>query len=219
MLRYKIYHYGHINVKETAGVYAIVNLINNKKYVGSTSNFRKRYREHYSQLLQEKHVNFHLQNAFNKYGENNFEFWILEECQNVRDTLLFIEQKYINSDGDYNICKIAGKQKGDVYTGHEISDRHRKIIAESNHNRVWSEESRRKLSEASKNSKHNQQQRKIILQYDLNNNFIREFSSITEAAIFLGNINKRVTLKRCCQGKLKTAYKFKWKFKNGNKIN
>lgn len=57
------------------------------------------------------------------------------------------------------------------------------------------------------------------MQFDLNDNYIREFSSIMEAANALGFENRKVNIKRCCQGKRKTAYGFKWKFKNGNEIN
>ena len=77
-------------------------------------------------------MNIHLQNAFNKYGEDKFEFWILETCDKVKDTLIFIEQKYIDSDGDYNICKLASHHSGEVYTGHVIKDDQKKCIAESN---------------------------------------------------------------------------------------
>jgi len=217
MSHFKLYYGGHINVPKVSGIYAIVNKLNNKKYVGSSIDVRKRYRQHYNDLSKNKHVNTHLQNAWNKYGENAFEFSILETCDNVRSTLLYIEQKYIDSDGDYNICKLASHHCGESYTGHKISEKHRKIISESNKNRIWSEESRKKLSISSKNSEHNAKQRKIILQFDLNNKFIREYNSIMEAAINLGDKNRRVNIKRCCQGKRKTAYNFKWKYKNDNK--
>lgn len=219
MTKHKFIHNGQVNLPDTPGIYAIVNTLNNKKYIGSTCNLRKRYRQHFNLLKNNAHINIHLQRAFNKYGYDKFEFWILEQCEEVLDTLLMLEQKYIDSDGDYNICRIAGSTLGLSFPGRSVSEKCRKAVAEANRNRVWSEESRKKLSNTVKNSKHNAELRKIVMQFDLNNNYIGEFSSIMEAANALGFENRRVNIKRCCQGKRKTAYGFKWKFKNDNEIN
>jgi len=65
----------------SVGVYTITNVINGKIYVGSTVNsFNKRKNQHFSLLKQNKHTNPYLQNSFNKHGENNFKFEILETC-------------------------------------------------------------------------------------------------------------------------------------------
>jgi len=54
---------------------------------------------------------------------------------------------------------------------------------------------------------------KPILQYDLKGNFIREFSSITEACLVVFNdINKNPNIVNCCKGRIKTAYGFIWKY-------
>lgn len=57
-----------------SGVYIILNIINNKYYIGSSKNVYIRLREHKSNLKGNKHENQRLQNAVNKYGINNFEF-------------------------------------------------------------------------------------------------------------------------------------------------
>lgn len=51
-----------------AGVYLISNNVNGKCYVGSTIHLDQRRREHFSKLANNKHINVHLQNAYNKYG-------------------------------------------------------------------------------------------------------------------------------------------------------
>ena len=62
---------------------------------------------------------------------------------------------------------------------------------------------------------------KIIEQYDKNDNYLRTFTSITQAAAWLFENNYttntsegsiRVKLANVAKGKAKTAYKFKWKF-------
>lgn len=63
-----------------SGIYMIMNTYNNKCYVGSTSNFRKRKSQHFRSLLLNKHHSQHLQKAYNKYGKEKFVFIILEEC-------------------------------------------------------------------------------------------------------------------------------------------
>lgn len=62
-----------------SGVYTITNLIDNKIYVGKAKNIRMRNQSHFCSLRKNKHGNQHLQSAYNKYGEKNFVFEILEE--------------------------------------------------------------------------------------------------------------------------------------------
>lgn len=62
-------------------IYAIRNISDGKVYVGQTvKSFNKRKNCHLSMLRRNKHDNRHLQNSFNKYGENVFKFEILELC-------------------------------------------------------------------------------------------------------------------------------------------
>lgn len=53
-------------------IYFIINKINNKRYVGQTTNYSRRRSEHFLKLKENRHPNIKLQNAWNKYGENNF---------------------------------------------------------------------------------------------------------------------------------------------------
>lgn len=74
------------------GVYVIKCLSSEKIYVGSTTmTFLKRYRHHLTQLQNNNHKNSHLQNSYNKYGSDNFEFDILEIC----DKTFCLEQEQI----------------------------------------------------------------------------------------------------------------------------
>ena len=54
-------------------------------------------------------------------------------------------------------------------------------------------------------------QRKPILQYDLKNNFIAEYESVSQAAIV--NSLGFSSISHCARGEMKTAYNFIWKFK------
>ncbi len=82
----------------TGGIYRIVNLRNDKYYIGSTSNFMLRKSQHLSDLRKGKHHNRHLQFAFNKYGEVAFSFEAVESYDNPDAKLLFeCEQWYLDN--------------------------------------------------------------------------------------------------------------------------
>jgi len=63
------------------GIYSITNKVNGKIYIGQSQNIEFRWFQHKNNLNKNKHVNTHLQNAWNKYGEDNFEFCIVEESE------------------------------------------------------------------------------------------------------------------------------------------
>ena len=65
------------------GIYCIENKINNNKYIGQAIDIYKRWHEHISDLKCGNHYNNHLQNAWNKYKEENFIFYIIEECNQI----------------------------------------------------------------------------------------------------------------------------------------
>lgn len=53
---------------------------------------------------------------------------------------------------------------------------------------------------------------KAVLQFDLNDNLVKEYPSIQQ--IYRENGFSRGYICDCCNGKRKTAYGFKWKYKN-----
>ncbi len=68
------------------GIYCIKNKTNGKIYIGSSNNIERRFRKHRTELNTQRHSNKYLNRAYNKYGKDNFEFIILEEC-NVEDLI------------------------------------------------------------------------------------------------------------------------------------
>jgi len=100
------------------GIYMIKNLINEKVYIGMTRNtFKKRLDEHMSGLKIHKHHNIHLQNSYNLYGGNSFEFIILEIISKQENNLKYffarendfmIYYNALSKDG-YNIAFSKNK--------------------------------------------------------------------------------------------------------------
>ena len=74
------------------GVYQIHNKINNKNYVGSTSNLDRRIKNHKQHLAKGCHNNRKLQKDYDTHGLDAFEFIILEKC--VEEELLTAYEKY-----------------------------------------------------------------------------------------------------------------------------
>lgn len=75
------------------GIYKITNLINNKVYVGQSIAIERRWTQHKSPYEQQRHPDLPINQAFQKYGVENFKFEVLEEC--AADELNVKEQQYI----------------------------------------------------------------------------------------------------------------------------
>lgn len=64
----------------TCGIYCITNIENGKLYIGQAHSIKHRFSTHRSELRGGYHHNNHLQNAWNKYGEDSFSFEIMNIC-------------------------------------------------------------------------------------------------------------------------------------------
>lgn len=97
--------------KRTSGIYQIINLTNQKSYVGSSQQIYNRIYEHKRNLIVGKHTNTHLQNAWNKVGEENFAYKILETFENPSTEFLEEREDYwIESIGTMNESVGYNKQ-------------------------------------------------------------------------------------------------------------
>lgn len=262
-----------------SGVYAITNTLNNKRYIGSSMNIHQRLANHRSKLRSGKHHNTMLLNAYNKYGEDKFKVQILETCDKIRSTLMFLEQKYLDLKPEYNISPLANRPDR---TGRKCSEKTKQLLRQQRLGKKLSEETKLKISNAGKDKtiktlyvynldgqyigrfcslkaalkglkikengssiycavskncknsisryaygylwsrykydslppyKRNTSCGKEVVQIDLNDNIVQQFSSVKEAARKLGNENGRFWIKECISGKRPTAFNYKWKYK------
>lgn len=91
-------------------VYQILNLINNKKYIGITKDIKDRWQYHKTRAFQINHKEYNkvLYQAIRKYGLENFQFSILEE--NLTPEEARVKEKYwiqklntMSHDHGYNV--------------------------------------------------------------------------------------------------------------------
>lgn len=62
------------------GIYCIENVLDHKKYIGQSVDIYARWSSHLSELRYNKHKNSYFQRSWNKYGKENFKFYVLEIC-------------------------------------------------------------------------------------------------------------------------------------------
>lgn len=103
------------------GIYKITNKTNNKVYIGSAIDIKKRWRDHKWHLKENKHHNSHLQASYNKHGLNEFEFTIEVECS-IGD-LLNEEKRIIKLYNAYNNkCGYNINDPKKIYRGRKTND-------------------------------------------------------------------------------------------------
>ena len=89
------------------GIYKIINVVNNKFYVGSTNDFKRRKTRHFSELRNGRHNNRYLQAAWIKYGEQAFVFVVVEDLPNGAD-LLAAENNWLKEHVGKEYCYNLG---------------------------------------------------------------------------------------------------------------
>lgn len=132
-------------MSDICGIYKIENKINGHCYIGQSIHIHYRWRQHSRRAFQEDdgEYNYPLYQAFRKYGIENFDFSILEECN--REELNTKEISYIKKFDAYNngynqtiggdtssFVKLTEKQIFEIYdlllnsklTQNEIADKY-----------------------------------------------------------------------------------------------
>lgn len=83
-------------------IYRIINKVTNQSYIGQTTDIVRRINEHFCALKNNKHYNLKLQESWNKYGEENFNFEHWQFQINSPKELNELECQYIDK---YNSLK------------------------------------------------------------------------------------------------------------------
>lgn len=169
------------------GIYCIRNLINNKVYIGKSKNIYKRIIEHKHRIkIKSKDENPYLISSVEKYGINNFEYFVLEFLEEneklvAERELYWIKiYKSLNKNFGYNLRSDSStKMIVHKETSKKISERLKKEWK----NGIRKEHSKKLYDNWKLNPERNKIQSEIMsktktkyeyLLYDLNNNFIEK---------------------------------------------
>ena len=136
---------------KTSGIYAIVNEVARKVYLGQTRNLRKRILEHQRLLELNRHPNPHLQNAFNKYGRDSFRYDVVVMCDDPDDLDEF-ETPFLNGTATYDLMPTYNIAKAPtaVMTGRKHSEATKAMMSRNRKGKRGhvTNEYREKLSES-----------------------------------------------------------------------
>jgi group I intron endonuclease len=214
------------------GIYKIISP-SNKIYIGQSTNIKKRKKQYIQ--LSKTSIGPKLYNSLLKYGFENHKFEIVEECilEQLNEREIFWKQQILNEIGWLHVlfCEIYDKGGGPKSKetklkqsiSHKINlskpeiKEKRKINCKIAANKPGVQE------KAIANTDWKQREinrmlsmdyskiKKPVLQYDLEGNFIKEWTGFIDIKKEL-NYDQSL-IRKCCKEKQKTAYGFKWKYK------
>lgn len=98
-----------MTTNKVSGIYTITNKVTGKLYIGESLDIYRRWHdEHIPQLKKNRHYNKELQDDFNKYGEENFSFEILQRYSgndpiSTKVRILILESYFITQFGKAGI--------------------------------------------------------------------------------------------------------------------
>lgn len=86
-------------------IYLLKNKVTNRGYVGRTCHLNLRPKQHMNSLKIGKHYNELMQEDFNKYGAESFEFSVLQEFDPILFFNSHLERNWIIKLETYKKCK------------------------------------------------------------------------------------------------------------------
>ena len=106
------------------GIYKITNKLNGHSYIGQSIHIEHRWLEHKSKYNWERESKKPLYLAFQKYGLENFDFEVLEECENkdLSSKEKYWIEYYNTYQNGYNQTCGGEDNYGENHPGHKLTE-------------------------------------------------------------------------------------------------
>ena len=211
-----------------SGIYSIVNIVNNKRYIGKSKNIYLRIKNHIGCLNGDykKHENEYLRNSWKKHGRSSFKLEIIENLP-LDEEILKIRELYWIDKFDTTNRNFGYNLRRDSETKMLVSDETRLKLSKAGVNRYKNIEERKKVSIAStefwKNNPNTllEMRKKVslnhrknnIVQFDKNMNFIKEYEGRHDILLNYPNLYAQAILS-VCNGSKKSYQGFLWRYRN-----
>jgi len=211
-------------------IYVIKNIVNDKVYVGQADNAYDRFRRHRNNHVSSDKQNLKIVNAMKELGKDNFYFVILENCSDelADEREMYYISKFDSVKNGYN--KTYGG-KGSSTLGQEDIEECCRLFELGytikdiegttgiNHKFIKRELSKiypnyAEITKENTNKARNESKSKPVIQYDINGNFIKRYSSANEAYRELGKATGTSSIGDVCKhlNGRQTAYGYKWEY-------
>lgn len=195
-----------------SGIYKCTCLSNGRSYIGQTCSLFKRKNDHINRLKNNKHYNKHLQRAWNKYGEENFIWEVLEICP--VEQLNEREKYWIEY---YDAFKTGFNQTSGGDSGFDFSEE----LKQKNRERMLGTKNhmygRRQTEEAKEINR--------LAHFGANNAIARAVICIETNEVFLSIADAGrakncdpSTISKVCIGKKKTTHGYHWRYATQEEI-
>lgn len=214
-------------------IYQIVNDINDKIYIGATRySLEKRFGQHKRDCKKANAKNRPMYADMNKYGTDHFRIELIEETNNLDEREIYWIKKKQTAVKGYNIS-LGGKGKKfiddeDVLKSYENNKNIAKVARELHIDQhtvltTLRRNNVKKLNGAELLKEVMTREHGIsVNMYSLDNQYIRTFSSITEAGRYMreNNLTKcklstiSQHIREACRGDRKTVAKYRWGYAN-----
>jgi GIY-YIG catalytic domain/NUMOD1 domain len=185
-------------LNKQAGIYKLINLKNNKSYVGSSNNLFRRLSQHCNLNLNKSTLlrcRSRISSALLKYGPENFGLVILEFinfnnnelAKDKRSKILSTEQFFIDLiKPEYNLLSIAGSLR--KWTEKELAEKITKIGPKN----VSHRKNAKHRSDSKALMSENSTVKKTIHQYNSDGKYLTSYPSITAASLATGIPGNRI---------------------------
>lgn len=218
----------NIEDKGKSGIYMIINLVNEKVYIGKAKCIFKRIRQHITSLNNKvkSHENNHLISSWHKYGKGNFQYKVVEYLELNETILKEKELFYIRKYNSLN-SKIGYNKRLDSETGLIVSSETRAKLRKAQSERdikfphlkkqigdkvsqFWKDnpdklkEARRKVGDKIRKYK--------IGKFKKDTNIIIEIFNSREELQYIHPEYYTQAILGCCQGRKRSYKRFSWKY-------